>query len=62
MGRSMTAADIYRRYASECMKMSHQPHRGDHDKAVLVEMAAMWLRLAEFADKHGDTDSSAPAG
>jgi hypothetical protein len=27
------------------------------DKALLAEMAAMWLRLAEFAESNGGTTS-----
>ena len=57
MGRTMTAADTYRRYAAECMKMS-QRSRGEGEKVLLVQMAAMWLRLADFADKR-ETDPGA---
>jgi hypothetical protein len=57
MGRAMTAADTCRRYAAECIEMS-QRSRNDGEKPTLVEMAAMWLRLADFADKH-EADPSA---
>jgi hypothetical protein len=60
MGRSMTAADTYRRYAAECMQMS-QEHQNAETKAMLVEMAAMWLRLADFAERSGGADNSSPA-
>ena len=59
MGRAMTSADTYRRYAAECMKMS-QRSRNDDEKTALVEMAAMWLRLADFADKREADPSIAP--
>jgi hypothetical protein len=59
MGRAMTAAETYRRYAAECMEMS-QRSRNDGEKTTLVEMAAMWLRLADFADKHETDPSAAP--
>jgi hypothetical protein len=51
----MTAADTYRRYAAECMQMS-QGHLSAENKAMLVEMAAKWLRLAEAV-----ADNSSPA-
>ncbi len=53
----MTAADAYRRYAADCMAMS-QRRENINDKATLVEMATMWLRLAEFAEKNEGTDNS----
>jgi hypothetical protein len=46
----MTAADTYRRYAVECVGMS-QRGKNPSDKALLLKMATMWLRLAEFAEK-----------
>ena len=59
MCRAMTSADTYRRYGAECLKMS-QRSRNDDEKMVLVEMAAMWLRLADFADNREDDPSIAP--
>ncbi len=47
----MTAADTYRQYAAECVSLSQ--HRDDaSEKALLIEMATMWLRLAELAEKN----------
>jgi len=55
----MTSVDIYRRYAAECMKMS-QRSKDDAEKKALVEMARMWLRLADFAEKSGTDPDAAP--
>lgn len=57
MGRAITAADVYRRYAAECIVMSSRS-RNAEDKAVLMGMAEMWLRLADFVDKR-ETDPGA---
>ena len=57
MGRSMTAADTYRRYAAECAKMS-EGHQNADFKAMLLEMAAMWLRLADFAEKRENLEDT----
>jgi hypothetical protein len=56
----MTAADIYHRYAAECVSMS-QRRENASDKALLLQMATMWLRLAEFAERNEGTDESPPA-
>ncbi len=48
---------MYRRYAAECMALS-QRRENINDKATLVEMARMWLRLAEFVEKNEGKDSS----
>ncbi len=55
MGRSMIAADTYRRYAAECLSMA-QRRENIAEKALLIEMATMWQRLAEFAEKHEPSD------
>ncbi len=55
----MTDAETYRRYAAECLRMSHQ--RPDANaKAVLVQMATMWIKLAEIAEKNGSTAEPPP--
>ncbi len=59
MGRSMTASDTFRRYAAECLAMSQQPENA-HKQIMLVDMAAMWLRLAELAEKNEAKDNSPP--
>ena len=56
-GHLMVVADIYRRYAAECVSMSQRRENVD-DKALLLQMATMWLNLAEFAEKNDSTDDS----
>jgi len=56
----MTAADTYRRYAAECVSMS-QRRENVSDKALLLQMATMWLKLAEFAERNQGKDESPPA-
>ena len=58
-GHLMAVADIYRRYAAECVSMS-QRRENVSDKAVLLQMATMWLHLAEFAEKNESADDSSP--
>jgi len=41
------------------MKMS-QRSQIDDEKKALVEMARMWLRLADFAEKSGADPDAAP--
>jgi hypothetical protein len=55
----MIVADIYRRYAAECVDMSRR-RENVNDKAQLLQMATMWLNLAEFAEKNKSTDDSSP--
>jgi Holliday junction resolvasome RuvABC endonuclease subunit len=54
-GVSMTAADTYRRYAAECVSMA-QRRKNASDKAQLLQMATMWLKLAEIAEKKDIAD------
>jgi len=60
LGGAMTAADAYRRYAAECLSMSHR-HENKDQKALLMEMAMKWLRLAEFAERNEAADDEPPA-
>jgi hypothetical protein len=53
----MTVADTYRRYAAECASLSGRLDNPS-DKAQFLKMAAMWLRLAEFAEKNERPDES----
>jgi hypothetical protein len=46
----MTKADEYHRDAAECVALSQQRGNAD-DKARLVTMAQMWLRIAEVTEK-----------
>ena len=50
MGHSITIVDTYRRYAAECVSMSRQ-RENINEKTLFLEMASLWLRLAEFAEK-----------
>jgi hypothetical protein len=56
----MPAADTYRRYAAECVSMS-QRRESVRDKALLLQMATMWLKLAELAERNESTEGSPPA-
>jgi hypothetical protein len=56
----MPAADTYRRYAAECVSMS-QRRENVRDKALLLQMATMWLKLAELAERNESTERSPPA-
>ncbi len=58
MGRALNAAGTYRRYAAECLTMV-QRSQTEEDRAKLVEMAAMWQRLADYAHERS-TDNSPP--
>ena len=55
----MIVADIYRGYAAECIDMSRR-RENINDKAMLLQMATMWLHLAEFAEKRKGTEDSLP--
>ena len=52
-------ANTYRRYAAECVSMS-QRRQNVSDKALLLQMATMWLHLAEFAEKNENADDASP--
>ena len=56
----MIIADSYRRQAAECVNLS-QRRESVSDKALLLQMATMWLRLAEFVEKNDSADGSSPA-
>jgi hypothetical protein len=55
----MSASDIYRQHAAECVSMC-QRRENVSDKALLLQMATMWLNLAEFAERKKDKDDSLP--
>ena len=62
----MTASDIYRRYAADCLKIS-QERKSIKEKAMLVQMATMWQGLAMIVEsapkiegENGDTDERHP--
>jgi hypothetical protein len=58
-GDLMIVADIYRGYAAECIDMSRR-RENVKDKALLVQMATMWLHLAELAERPKGTEDSLP--
>ena len=59
MHRKMASVDAYRHYAAQCVKMA-QRSEDLNEKAVLMEMAAKWLRLADFVEKYQVHPSIAP--
>lgn len=48
----MSAGPTYRQHALDCLRLA-QLSSTPQDKALLAEMATMWLRLAEFAESVG---------
>jgi hypothetical protein len=50
---STSSAEVYRRYAAECLEMARR-NNNVADKAMLVQMATMWQRLAELADRNAE--------
>jgi len=54
----MAKADEYRRYASECVRLA-QHTSGTAEKALLLQMAETWRRLAERADARKPDDDGA---
>jgi hypothetical protein len=46
----MSLADRYREFAAECVRVAQQSSNPD-EKALLLEMAEAWRRLAERAGK-----------
>jgi hypothetical protein len=45
-GGGMSVAEMYRQHAADCVRLA-QSVSGPEDRTLLMEMAAMWLRLAE---------------
>jgi hypothetical protein len=63
-GMGMSPTDLaarYREHAADCVKIA--PGCSDPaNKLSLLEMARSWLRLADHAEKNGDSDkTSAPS-
>ena len=50
--RSMTSAAQYRRYAADCVRVAQAIH-DPADKAMLLQMAKIWIDMAEKAEKKG---------
>jgi hypothetical protein len=53
--RQRTNIAEYRRNASECLKISRQAI-DPKNRALLIEMANAWARLADQADKNSKAD------
>jgi len=51
----MNRSDEYRRYAAECLKMAHAAD-DEQQRAVFLQMAAVWLSLAQRGETNGDRD------
>jgi hypothetical protein len=49
----MRLADQYKRRAAECVRMAERTDNAD-DKALLLQMAQTWMRLAEKAEDRRD--------
>ena len=49
----MALADQYKQRAAECVRMAERADNSD-DKAMLLQMAQTWLRLAEKAEDRSD--------
>jgi len=48
----MDLADQYKRRTAECIRIAERSTNSD-DKALLLQMAQTWLRLAEKAEDQG---------
>jgi hypothetical protein len=46
----MSRAEQYRRYAAECLRLANASEDA-REKAMLLQMAEQWHRLAERAEK-----------
>jgi hypothetical protein len=46
----MDRCDAYRHFATQCVELARHMHT-PHDRAILLEMALLWSRLAEYAAK-----------
>ena len=51
--RTMSTAAKYKRHAADCLRFA-QLVSAPRDRALLTEMAAMWLRLADRAEIMSD--------
>jgi hypothetical protein len=44
----MGKSEVYREFAAQCLEMARSMD-SEHDRSILLEMALLWSRLAEFA-------------
>jgi hypothetical protein len=49
----------YRRFAEECLRLG-QKTENQQTRAVLLQMAQVWLRLAEQNERNGNGSDEAP--
>ena len=52
----MNLADQYKRRAAECVRMAERTDNAE-DKAMLLQMAQTWMRLAEKVEDGRDQSS-----
>lgn len=52
----MQRSEEYRRFAQECLDMARTAE-DERSRAVLIQMAQVWLRLAQAREKGGGIDS-----
>jgi hypothetical protein len=50
-------SEDYRRYAEECLRLG-QTTDSQQTRAALLQMARVWLRLAEQAEKNSEAPAS----
>jgi hypothetical protein len=48
-----SSSNQYREFAEECVRLAAQA-RDEHHRKVLKEMAEVWRKLADEADKKGE--------
>jgi hypothetical protein len=53
---SMETPQDYQNFADECRRLAKQVNNGEH-RAILEEMAEVWLRLATEASRRGSRDT-----
>jgi hypothetical protein len=54
-GPIMADVERYRRYAAECLRIAQQA-MDENQKALLLQMAEHWRRLAEKAERNREND------
>ena len=53
----MRGRDNYHRFAAECLKLA-QTSKDAETKAVLVQMAQLWARLAAEEQRHNEQEEA----
>jgi hypothetical protein len=57
----MSKSDDYRRFAAECMKIAHTAE-DETQRAIFVQMASVWLALAQKGETHAGRDEGPEEG